>query len=265
MGIIRKLKALFEKKQVVLSPITILNDSDVLKGKNVVITGGSSGIGKAIAVSCVNKGANVIIVGRREETLKKVSLEIGEKCSYYVLDVSGDIPEDIFCKISNNPITDLVNNAGVYVNYNSLNYTKEDFDNVFNTNCRAPFLLSQLFIKYLKGKNQKGTIVFTSSNRALMGDDGPYGMSKTAINSFIEGLARENIKSGIRVNGVAPGMTASRINGIDINGDLFNSSVRVGRTILPQEIAEIVCFLLSDISKCVTGAIIPCDEGDRLR
>ncbi len=98
-----------------------------------------------------------------------------------------------------------------------------------------------------------------------MGDDGPYGMAKAAINNFIEGLARENVKYGIRVNGVAPGMTASKINHIDLEGNLYNDSVRGKRVILPNEIAEVVCFLLSDLSKCVTGTVIPCDEGDRLR
>ena len=100
---------------------------------------------------------------------------------------------------------------------------------------------------------------------SLMGDDGPYGMSKAAIDNFIEGIARESIKYGIRVNGVAPGMTASNINHIDLKGNLYNANVLGKRVIHPDEIAEVVCFLLSDLSKCVTGAIIPCDDGDRLR
>lgn len=98
-----------------------------------------------------------------------------------------------------------------------------------------------------------------------MGDDGPYGMSKAAVNNFIERLAREYIKNGIRVNGIARGMTASGINNIDTEGNLYNGGVRGRRTLLPDEIAEVACFLSSDISKCITGAIIPCDEGDRLR
>ena len=98
-----------------------------------------------------------------------------------------------------------------------------------------------------------------------MGDGGPYGMSKAAINIFIEGLAREYVKFGIRINGIAPVMTVSNINFIDINGDLFANGCRGERVLLPDEIAQVSCFLMSDISKCVTGAIIPCDEGDRLR
>lgn len=265
MNIKQKILRLIRPRKVLYSPIYTIKESEVLKGRNIVITGGSSGIGKSIAIACANRGAEVIIIGRNEQKLKDVSKEIGSLCKYYVLDLSNDIPENIFEKISSNNITDLVNNAGVYVNYNSLNYSYKDYDTVFNTNCRSSFMLSQLFIKYLLSHNSKGSIVFNTSNRSLMGDDGPYGMSKAAVNNLIEGLAREYVKNGIRVNGVAPGMTASNINGIDKNGDLYNTGVRGKRTILPEEISEVVCFLLSDNSKCVTGAIIPCDEGDRLR
>ena len=87
----------------------------------------------------------------------------------------------------------------------------------------------------------------------------------TGLNNFIEGLAREYGKYGIRVNGVAPGMTASNINHVDVNGDLFASGCRGERVLLPDELTQVSCFLMSDISKCITGTIIPCDEGDRLR
>lgn len=265
MRIKQKIKNLIKPKTVVYSPITTIKESEVLKGRHILITGGNSGIGKAIAIACVKRGAQVTIVGRNKEKLTKVSEEIGALCNYAVLDLSKDISEDFFNSISNMPITDLVNNAGIYVDYKSLNYSYKDFDDIFYTNSRSPFMLSQYFIKYLKTNDIRGSIIFTTSNRSLMGDDGPYGMSKAAINNLIEGLAREYVKDGIRVNGVAPGMTASNINGIDTKGDLSNSWVKGGRTILPEEIAEVVSFLLSPNSKCVTGAIIPCDDGDRLR
>ena len=71
--------------------------------------------------------------------------------------------------------------------------------------------------------------------------------------------------NGRNPNGVAPGMTASNINNVDPNGNLYNASVRGKRVILADEIAEVVCFLLSDVSKCITGTIIPCDDGEHLR
>lgn len=259
------LKRIIKPTPVIYSPVYTLDESTLLEKRNIVITGGSSGIGKAVAIACANRGADVIIIGRNENELQSVSNLIGPRCKYLVFDLNSKIEENFFDRISEKPVTDLVNNAGVYVNYNSLNYSYEDFEKIVGVNCRAPFMMSQCFAKYLIRNHQMGSVVFTSSNRSLMGDDGPYGMSKAAINNFIEGFARENVKHGIRVNGVAPGMTASNINHIDPNGNLYNGGVRGKRVILPVEIAEVVCFLLSDLSKCVTGVVIPCDDGDRLR
>lgn len=265
MNLKELIKKAIKPQTIIYSPVSVLNESKQLKDRNIVITGGSSGIGKAIAIACANRGADVIIIGRNEIELKSVKDMIGSQCQYIVLDLNSKIEKNFFENISAKPITDLVNNAGVYIEYNSLNYTYDNFDKIFCTNCRSPFMLSQYFVNYLIKNQKKGTIVFTSSNRALMGDDGPYGMSKAAIDNFIEGIARESIKYGIRVNGVAPGMTASNINHIDLKGNLYNANVLGKRVIHPDEIAEVVCFLLSDLSKCVTGAIIPCDDGDRLR
>lgn len=265
MSLKKVIKNIIKPQQVIYSPVCILDESRQLEKRNIVITGGSSGIGKAIAIACANRGADVIIIGRNEYELQNVKNLIGAQCKYVVFDLNSEIEQDFFDKISVKTVTDLVNNAGIYIDYNSLNYSYEDFDKIISINCRAPFMLSQYFAKYLIRNQQKGSVVFTSSNRSLMGDDGPYGMSKAAVNNFIEGFARENVEYGIRVNGVAPGMTASNINYIDPNGNLYNESVRGKRVILPNEIAEVVCFLLSDLSKCVTGIVIPCDDGERLR
>lgn len=132
-------------------------------------------------------------------------------------------------------------------------------------NVKAPFVLSQLYLKYCLQEIIKGHLVFTSSNRSLMGDFGPYGVSKAAINNLIEGLSRENILNGIRVNGVASGITGTGINGISKSDNLYTSSAKVERVLLAEEIAEVLAFLISDRRKYITGAIIPCDEGDRLR
>lgn len=268
MGIKSKIKKFLNPAPVIYSPVYTIEKSNSLKGKNIVVTGGNSGIGKAIAKLSANRGAKVLIIGRRENELKKVADTIGKNTEYMVCDLSADIDEQFFNAAENKlggKVNALVNNAGIYVDNNYLNYTAVDIDSIFKVNVKAPLILTQIFIKYCVKNNVPGNIVFTTSNRALMGDIGPYGMSKAAINNLIEGMARENILHHIRVNGVAPGMTASNINGIDPTGDLYTNSQKGKRVILPEEIAEVTCFLLSDISNCITGAIIPCDEGDRLR
>lgn len=265
---IKKLKRILKPAPIIYSPVYTVSESKSLEGKNIVITGGSSGIGKAIAVTAARRGANVLIIGRRENELRKVAEQIGEKGRYLLFDLNYPIGNDFFDrteKILGGRLTSLVNNAGIYLDNNYLNYKEKDFDRIFSINVKAPFFITQSFIKYCTKNGIEGNIVFITSNRALMGDFGPYGMSKSAINNLIEGMARENILGHIRMNGVAPGMTASNINGINPEGNLYTEGSKGRRVLLTDEIAEVVCFLLSDISKCVTGAIIPCDEGDRLR
>lgn len=128
----------------------------------------------------------------------------------------------------------------------------------------APMLLTQHYTEYCLSNNIYGNIVCTSSNRSLFGDYGPYGVAKRGLNSYIEGMALRYINK-IRVNGVAPGMTASGINGISVNDDMYTDSSKNNRVLAPEEIAEVITFLLSDRSNCITGAVIPCDGGDRLR
>lgn len=243
--------------------------SDRLSGKILAITGASSGIGRSIAEKAVAEGAKVIIMARRANRLEELAAQLGQNCKPFVIDVTeynGKIElfeglEQIFSA----PVCALVNNAGIYVDRKLGEYTVKDFDNVINTNLKAPFFLMQGYVNYCKKKGVKGNIVVTASNRGLFGDTGPYGISKAGIINAVQGFARETVLEGIRVNAVSPGMTASEINGIDINGNLHTDSARGKRVLLPVEIAEIVCFLLSEESKCITGAIVPCDEGDYLR
>lgn len=249
--------------------INLTDEFKSLKGKTVVITGGSSGIGKEIARCVVRSSGNAIIIGRDLNLLKETVLELGHKCSYYLLDLANlGADEKIFDSIESIiglKIDCLVNNAGMYIDFKEHEYTTREFDNIIDLNLKAQVFLTNMFLDYCKYNSTIPTIVFTSSNRSLFGDVGPYGISKCALNNYIFGLARELSGTGARVNGVAPGMTASNINKVNPNGDLFTSSARGGRVIRPEEIAEVVCFLLSDRSKCINGAIVPCDEGDYLR
>ena len=106
-----------------------------------------------------------------------------------------------------------------------------------------------------------GNILFISSERGIMVDDLPYGISKAAINSLVQGLAKTLIKKGIRVNAIAPGVTASGMTGINITDNLFRESQETSRIYLPEEVAEIACFLLSDTSNLLNGQILVSNEG----
>lgn len=253
----------------VYAPLTLTDEFGDLKGKAIVVTGGGSGIGKEIAKTIARSGGRPIIVGRNKTKLESAAQDIGGDCFCYQYDMeqtdeNTSFFEDVESQIAHS-IDGLVNNAGIYIQKDVTLYTVEDFDKTININLRAPMFMSIAYIKYCRKKGYQGNIVMTSSNRSLFGDYGPYGISKRGLNHFVKGLAREMIGSGIRVNAVAPGMTASDINGIDAEGDLYTRSAKGERVIRPEEIAEIVCFLLSERSRCINGVIIPCDEGDSLR
>lgn len=257
------------EQKVVYYTIEKSNPDEGLKGKTIVITGGGSGIGKAIARKVIETGANAIIMGRREERLKSVSNELGKNCYYYIYDVlqadgSMNIYEELESQF-NLEITGLVNNAGIYIDKSLTNFTIEEFNLVINTNLRSPMFMTIGFLKYCQKKRIAGNIIMVTSNRGLFGDYGPYGVSKRGLIHYTQGIARELAEIGIRVNAVAPGMTASEINGIDVLGNMYTPSARGKRVLLPDEIAEVVWFLLCDYSKCIQGAVIPCDEGDYLR
>ena len=160
-------------------------------------------------------------------------------------------------------VTCLVNNAGVSMHEPHIRaVTPEGFDAQINTNLRGSYFLTQAFIKLMEGKKRRdGHILFISSERGLFVDDIPYGLTKAAMNSLVQGLAVRMLPSGIRVNAIAPGITASDMTGFSADGNLFCAYNASKRVFLPEEVSETACFLLSDCSRCITGQIIACDEG----
>lgn len=270
MSIVSYLKRIFiyaitgaQVKHVTAS-ISYLSPNERLKEKKILITGWNRGLGYSMARKFIEEGASVIITGRDEDKLKKVSAELD--CLYLkydVLDVSkcDEIISQAVDKLGG--LDCLVNNAGISLHEGNIrNVTPPQFDAQFNTNLRGGYFLSQSFIKYFElEKRDNGNILFVSSERGTYVDDIPYGLTKAAMNSLVQGLSKRVITSNIRVNAVGPGVTASDLTGYNPDGDLYRQQNTRGRVYLPEEIAEIACFLLSDASSCVSGQIIVCDEG----
>lgn len=269
MFIRRCLDKILRKQINVRCELKVLDNGKQLEGKIAVITGGGNGIGKAIAQVFVNQGAKVVIIGRDEEKLKNTVTDLGDECRYLVMDLTRKKDINMFFEKCENvfsrKIDIFISNAGVYINKALGEYVSEDFDYIINSDLKSHFLLGQEYIRYCKKSNISGNMIFISSNRALFGDYGPYGLAKVGINHFVYGLAKESKNTKVRVNAVAPGMTATGINNLSKEDNLYIPYARGNRVILPEEISEVVLFLASDISKVVNGVIIPCDEGDYLR
>lgn len=244
--------------------ISYLQPSNKLKGKSIIVTGGGRGLGLAMSKRFIDEGATVLISGRNEDILEKNAKLLG--CSYLKLDVQDVLSFDSFIEKAWNilgEINCLVNNAGVsHHEGNIRNVTFDDFNTQINTNLRAGYFLSQKLIKKIEDNNIKNAnILFVSSERGFMADDLPYGITKSAINTLVQGLAYELINSNIRVNAIAPGVTISDMTGFKKNGNLTLSSQMTGRVYFPEEIAEIASFLLSDASALLNGQILICNEG----
>lgn len=263
--VLRKLLKIIGINKEIYCTVSLVDCSNRLEGKNVVITGASSGIGAAIAIKASQEGANVLIIGRREEKLRGVKKECGNKCQYLVSDITKDVEILKKClELFGEKIDILVNNAGIYIQHGE-DYTLQEFEKTIDLNLKVPFMLTQEYIGYCKKNRVGGNVLMISSNRGIFGDTTPYGISKAGLNNFVNGFARDNTNSGIRINAICPGMVATEINNVDKKGNMFSGNPRYERVLMPEEIAEVAVFLMSDISQCINGAIIPCDGGDCLR
>lgn len=260
-GITYILKGVPQKN--IIAQISYSSPNERLKGKKIIITGGGRGLGFAMAKKFTEEGADVLISGRNESILKEAANHIG--CKYMVLNVQDTTTFNTFIDNANDMlggVNCLVNNAGISLHEPTFyDVTPESFDSQIATNLRGGFFLTQSFTKLLIRENRKGSVLFISSETGETADIRPYGFTKAAVNSMVQGLASLFISKGIRVNAVAPGITASDMTGFNVNDNLFINDRASERIYLPEEVAETACFLLSDCSGCISGQIIVCNNG----
>ena len=257
----------------ITAEVKVNTTSKSLQGKNVLITGGAHGIGYSIAKKCIDEGAVVLICGRNIERLQQAQRTLGgEKlCKIMSFDISDvekaeDFLNDCY-RLMDNRIDCLVNNAGVSLHEKDFRHvTVEGFDRQFNTNYRGTYFLTKYYLEQqIKRNNIQGTnVLFLSSERGSFHTDIPYGLTKALINSLIGGLNNRLAAEGLRVNALAPGVTVSEMTGRS-SDDLFYNGSPCGRVFLPEEMAEVAAFLLSDFSKCISGEVVHCDYGAHLK
>lgn len=243
-----------------------------LSGKNIMVTGASSGIGKSIAIFLSKMGANVIMVARDEERLKAVLMELEPgNHSYFMFDLSdpagiGNMIDKV-CSGSLK-LNGLVHSAGISKTV-PLQYLKlEDLNTIMNVNFYSFIELVKQFSRR-KNNDNGGSIVAISSISSKIGARGltAYCASKGALDSAIKSIALELAPKGIRINSVAPGMIRTQIyDGLKeiVNNSSFEEDLKK-RQILgigePEDIAYAAAFLLSDASRFITGTSIIVDGG----
>lgn len=242
-----------------------------LQGKVILITGASSGIGKATAIECSRLGANIVLLDRNKEGLEDTrSLLEGETHLLIIADLSNE--ENIIQVVDQLPLLDgCVNNAGITKLQMTQFIVRDDFQKILDINTIAPVLITRQLIKKRKLKNGS-SIVFTSSVagnfRASLGN-GMYAASKAALSAFMRNAAIELAPRKIRCNAVNPGMVHTNILSSNLEQDeqakMDMQTYPLKRYGKPEEIAFAIIYLLSDASQWVTGSSIVIDGGKTIQ
>ena len=245
----------------------------MLKGKHIIITGASSGIGYETAKKCLLEGANILCIARDEAKLLSTVEQLKQETrnpniNYLQWNIADTTVYEQKCQeaiaLLGGHIDGLVNSAGITSSVNITNCTLEQWDNIFNTNLKGLYFATSEFVKQFVMQGTGGNIVNVASQAGLNAQTRPYALSKAALIHFTAGLAKEYISYQIRANAVAPGPTVSGMYAINPDGDLHDSN-RAKRAFRSEEVAETILFLLSNASNCITGEIIACNGGNSIR
>ncbi|GEN78202.1 SDR family NAD(P)-dependent oxidoreductase [Chryseobacterium hagamense] len=238
--------------------------------KNVIITGGSAGIGLATAKTFISKGADVLVTGRNKATLDQASATINSsKFKTLASDISklediGALEKEV--SESGKKIDVLVLNAGIAKQFSIEETTEEVFDDLFNINVKGLFFTLQKLIPHLA---EGASIILISSGVSVSGyaQMGAYAATKSAVDAIARTAAIELADRKIRVNTVAPGLTDTPMNQQtpeDIK-DAIAAAVPLKRIGEAEEIANAIVFLASDEASYISGSYLSVDGGVTIR
>lgn len=245
-----------------------------LRCDKIIVTGGGSGIGAAIARRLIDAGASVVAAGRTAEKLQSTAEAIASErlhiLEWDIADVNG-IPKklDEVAALMGG-LNGLVNAAalgtGVLTGrgYEPWDITEDEWDALMDVNCKGTFFMMRDMIDYLLARHEKGNILNIASNAACMDIVGSYGVSKLGLIRLTRALGKKYGSEGIIINGIAPGATftpmiARYAKHID---DPYPRHA-IGRFIRPDEIAELAYYLMSDYGEIICGHTVVADGGDR--
>ena len=248
-----------------------------IRGKNVLVTGGSSGIGQAIAIRFAQEGANVAINYRKSAEEAQKTLEqaqaAGEQRGRHIL-IQGDVAKEAdVLRMTETTIAELggldilINNAGIQAPADSQDLTADSFDRIIGVNLRGAFLSAREAIKHFLNENKPGVIVNVSSVHQIIPKPRflSYSISKGGMQNMTRTLALEYAGRGIRVNGIGPGATVTPINQAWIDDPekraMVESHIPMGRSGTAEEMAAVTVFLCSDEAAYVTGQTLFVDGG----
>ncbi|MDR0328896.1 MAG: SDR family oxidoreductase [Planctomycetaceae bacterium] len=245
-----------------------------IKNRVALVTGGASGLGKAIIMTLAEEGANVAVNYRSKKTeaeslAKQIQNQFGIQAMPIYADVASE--QDVFQMFESieqtlGAIDIAVNNAAYCANPECADLTLEEFRKCIDINLQGTFPVCREMVRRLRTRKAPGNIVNVSSQAALRGSQNgktAYDMTKTGILGFTRSLALETAKDKILVNAVLPGIMYTDIiaKAIDADPDRFNKRSPLGRLAQPEEVAQMTIWLCSDRASYMTGATVDVSGG----
>lgn len=259
MGIRSRIRKLFPKP--INTPILMMPSSGTeLNGKIALISGGSGGVGFAIAKAFLKVGAKVIIAGTSQEKLNSIINKVdNENLKSVVLDYNAPLTFDskveeavsIFGRIDI-----FVSSAGIHVDRGGLDFintTVEEYDKIMTVNLRGTYFMCQSIAKYMITNQIKGHILIISSQSALEPSWSPYRLSKLGIDGITRGMAQRLLEHGIIVNAIGPGPTATTMQKEYKGDNIYTPLNPIKRFTMPEEVAQYAVLMVSDLGNTIVG------------
>lgn len=242
-----------------------------LSGKVVLITGGTRGIGKGIAIELAKEGATLVLNYINDDENAQQTVEYIKNIGGYAKLIKGDVSQYSFCEKMIKSIIEEMGNIDIVINNAAISHVglfidlqEDDFERIMGINFKSVYNITRNVVPYMI-ERQRGNIINISSMWGSLGASCEviYSASKGAINSFTKALAKELAPNNIRVNAVAPGVIETDMNRWMNSEERKNLEYEIpmGRFGQSQEVAKLVVFLAKDESSYITGQIINIDGG----
>lgn len=259
MGLKSKIRRLFPKP--VNTPIVVMPSKGTeLKGKIALISGGSGGVGLAIAKSFLKAGAKVIIAGTSQEKLNNICNEIKNNDLKSIV-LNYNDPSAFDSKVEEavsilGRIDIFVSSTGIHVDRDGLDFintTIEEYDKIMGINLRGTYFMCQAIAKYMIVHQIKGHILIISSQSALEPSWSPYRLSKLGIDGITRGMAQRLLEHGIIVNAIGPGPTATTMQKEYKGDNIYTPLNPISRFTMPEEVAQYAVLMVSDLGNTIVG------------